>query len=903
MGKRVAHFKLNQITPQRTSGSPNRSTPMIVTASTELPDPFSDARPRPPKKGSLARRQSPEICDNIGMFRDPEPRPSKSTHQTLPHQPAKMASKPRRKQTKRDAPGTDAQGTKRAQKNENNSGLGTTTLGKTQRRRSSKGKEPKASANRSLMRPAEWLKQLHPFGATLAEWERGVPVECGPNWSRQAILLAIERGPHISAKAPEAKEVIMEDIAYQVDAGFSEVIYWDDIKDCIPPHLEISPLAFIPQLNRRGRLILDLSFAVHRMMGKRLGPQVQKAVNETTTKLSPLEPLSELGHVLPRLLDFMADTPEEDVIMFAKIDLSDGFWRMIVTENDAWHFAYVLPDPPGHPVRLVIPHALQMGWTESPGYFCAATETGRDVMQALVINKVALPLHPLESFMTPTEKARPQSTGDHYQQMASVFVDDYCLAAVESRDGELLQRISRAALHTIHGIFPPPNASGHKGGKDPVSRTKLERGDARWEQEKEMLGFALDGQFRTVRLPAAKAQTISTEISRILKKNRIPIKRFQKIVGKLRHATLVLPSTLSLFAPLNKALQGDPTHVVVTSEIREVLRDFISLAEDAAKRPTHVNEILSRHDDFIGYCDASAFGAGGVWLGGECELEPLVWRVVFPPDITDKVVSYDNPNGTLTNSDLELAAILLHEMVLERAVNVRHRRAVIFSDNKPSVAWVRKMNPRSKRPIAHYLLRGLAMRQRETQETLPEVLSVKGTLNTLADVASRRVVVTSTPQRSFMNQPSTGADDSRDNLFLTLFNSRFPLLQHSSWKFVNPGPEMLSKVISTLRGKRLTMRQWTTLPGMRAGRGGLATRLCVASNPTWNTARERSGSRFSWLLPPGLELDFSETRSRLDPKLLRKPYVTWRKPSCWLDSTTPAKHMVPRNWIFPSGTC
>ena len=66
--------------------------------------------------------------------------------------------------------------------------------------------------------------------------------------------------------------------------------------------------------------------------------------------------------------------------MLAKIDLSDGFWRMLVRESDKWNFAYVIPGAADEPVRLVIPHALQMGWTESPGYFCAATKTGRDIM-------------------------------------------------------------------------------------------------------------------------------------------------------------------------------------------------------------------------------------------------------------------------------------------------------------------------------------------------------------------------------------------------------------------------------------------------------------------------------------------------------------------------------------------
>ena len=59
----------------------------------------------------------------------------------------------------------------------------------------------------------------------------------------------------------------------------------------------------------------------------------------------------------------------------AKWDIKDGFWRLDCEEGKEWNFAFVLPQPPGEPVRLVIPSSLQMGWVDSPGYFCAASET------------------------------------------------------------------------------------------------------------------------------------------------------------------------------------------------------------------------------------------------------------------------------------------------------------------------------------------------------------------------------------------------------------------------------------------------------------------------------------------------------------------------------------------------
>jgi hypothetical protein len=58
------------------------------------------------------------------------------------------------------------------------------------------------------------------------------------------------------------------------------------------------------------------------------------------------------------------------VIVFSEIDLSDRFWWMIVEESSKWHFCYVMPDPVGSPIRIVVPSALQMGWAKSPILLC-----------------------------------------------------------------------------------------------------------------------------------------------------------------------------------------------------------------------------------------------------------------------------------------------------------------------------------------------------------------------------------------------------------------------------------------------------------------------------------------------------------------------------------------------------
>jgi hypothetical protein len=97
------------------------------------------------------------------------------------------------------------------------------------------------------------------------------------------------------------------------------------------------------------------------------------------------------------------------------------------------------------------------------------------------------------------------------------------------------------------------------------------------------------------------------------------------------------------------------------------------LIQMLATRPTHCRELVVGDPGYEGYCDASTLGAGGVWLSGLFVLTPIVWRVERPEDIRTLVVSFlANPTGTLTNSDLEMAAMLLHFLVLEHLVNLKH---------------------------------------------------------------------------------------------------------------------------------------------------------------------------------------------------------------------------------------
>ena len=119
-------------------------------------------------------------------------------------------------------------------------------------------------------------------------------------------------------------------------------------------------------------------------------------------------------------------------------------------------------------------------------------------------------------------------------------------------------------------------------------------------------------------------------------------------------------------------------------------------------------------------------------------MEPIVWCIKWPPDITNNVVSNKHPKGTITNSDLKMAGVFLHEAVLEAHLGpaMRGNQIAIGCNNLPAIAWATRMASCSTSPISFCLLKGLDMRQRVNRSAPPALYHVAGVCNTLANVAS-----------------------------------------------------------------------------------------------------------------------------------------------------------------------
>ncbi len=208
----------------------------------------------------------------------------------------------------------------------------------------------------------------HPAAPLLSKWAQfGCPTKTGQPWTKEEIWEAVARGPYQSALSQEAIEHFVIEAEEKVRKKQAKIVDWDSINDNSSKELKILPIAVIPHKSKA-------SFHLRLKNGG-----VRAAINDTTEKTAPKGAINQIGEALSRIIHAFAEADKNAKIFMAKWDIKDGFWRMDCAEGEERNFAYVLPSSRRQPQKLVVPTSLQMGWVESPLYFCAATETSRDM--------------------------------------------------------------------------------------------------------------------------------------------------------------------------------------------------------------------------------------------------------------------------------------------------------------------------------------------------------------------------------------------------------------------------------------------------------------------------------------------------------------------------------------------
>ncbi|KAL7545250.1 hypothetical protein ACHAWF_013086 [Thalassiosira exigua] len=526
-----------------------------------------------------------------------------------------------------------------------------------------------------------------------------------------------------------------------------------------------------------------------------------------------------MGHALMRLIYAFAAAPEDAKIFEAKWDVTDGFWTMVVKPGEEWNFAFVLPQEEGKPIKIVVPTSVQMGWIESPAYFCTGSETARDVADDYIETPIgSLPPHKLQPLTEehPDFQALPDRTNDDLSYLTEVYVDDFMSLAIATSK-EQLRHVSTAIMKGIHDVW---EESDTEAG-DTISVKKIRKGEGHWALQKELLGFDFDGSpgEHTIWLAEKKREALLLVlhdwIRGAAKRKGVPFKDFESVVQKIRHAFTSLPAGKGLLTPLNDMVTLAPATVFLhkNEALLTAVRDCRTLIKETMVSPTKCSQLVQGWPDYIGIKDASGHGVGGVVVGEGSDCVPTVFRLAWPPDIQKEIVSQKNPDGKLTNSDLEMAGLLLLFLVMESVCkDLRPKHVALFSDNTPTVSWVRRMAVRRSK-VAAQLVRALALRMAQAQCSPLTPLHVAGKQNDIADI----------PSRSFGSEPKWFCETDDD--LRTLFNNDFPLPQQNSWTVFRVSPEISTRVISVLRMRLTSLAEWRRLKPIGTHTGAIGATM------------------------------------------------------------------------------
>jgi len=138
-------------------------------------------------------------------------------------------------------------------------------------------------------------------------------------------------------------------------------------------------------------------------------------------------------------------------------------------------------------------------------------------------------------------------------------------------------------------------------------------------------------------------------------------------------------------------------------------------------------------------------------------------------------------------------------MVMEEVCNITSgTRVALFSDNSPTVYWTRKLAAKSV--VSGQLIRALALRLKSSGASPLSTLHISGDANMMTDI----------PSRSFGIPAKWHCEN--DSQLLTLYNSRFPLPNQSSWTVFQLSRKISMRLLSVLQMKALDLEEWRRLP-------------------------------------------------------------------------------------------
>jgi hypothetical protein len=724
-----------------------------------------------------------------------------------------------------------------------------------------------------------------------------------PPWTTAQTDAAVERGSHKSAL--EHLDFLEQEFVEMMQKGQWILLPYKSVRGL--KNLRVSPLGVVPQRNRRPRTIVDYTFSNVNSETIRLAPadamQFGKALPRLLQGIFDADPRYGPVHLIKvdiadgfyRICLNPADIPKLGVVFPTK----PGDEPMVA-------FPLRLPmgwvDSPPYfcaATETVADLAnARINWHPPPHRLDADADTLPDPSGPTAVPASRSPApFPASTLEPPTRHQRRKRLRRKPLAQFDLYCDDFLGAAQGS--SRRRKRLRRVLLHSLDEVFRPLEPTDSPYRQEPASVKKLKKGDACWSTRHIILGWLVDTVRLTIELPPHRVERLLAILASIAPtQKRIQVVKWHKLLGELRSMLLGLPGAKGLFSVLQETLRHQTDNRVRLSRaVHAFLNDFRWLAQDLTSRPTRLAEILPQEPAAVGAVDAAGAGMGGVWYvepetpirlsdhqpcdhqliadtdatplqrspsastspGGLATMghAPVLWRQPFPLSIQQNLVSFTNPTGTVTNSDLELAGVIAHQDVVAQQFDIRESTTATLCDNTPAVFWSRKGSTTTLKAPA-YLLRLASLHQR-FHRYCPEYSHIPGVANKMADDCSRLWHLS-------------------DSQLLAHFNVHYP--QPLSWRMCHLSVKMNSALTLALSAQPSKPESFLVAPPPHARRGVSGSVSAVPSAQTNSSVAVPNRSLSSCSLPNATETDVlppAKDKSDLEP--WRTPSVRWARAS------------------------
>jgi hypothetical protein len=402
----------------------------------------------------------------------------------------------------------------------------------------------------------------------------------------------------------------------------------------------------------------------------------------------------QFGATLQRILQrIVYCNPEHGPPQLAKIDLADGYYRIPLSPSAALRLAVVIPtDVAGLPL-IAVPLTLPMGWSHSPPYFCAFTESITDVANARLSTTQSPPQHPL--YTTTQTPAASSHIAHEFHPTAivlgsptlpplayhDVYVDDFITVAQAPRQEPAMLHL----LHTLDNVFdscPSPPC------RHTISRSKLTKGDAVFSTQKRILGWDVDTARMQLSLPAHRLHAIGALLTATMSLKRTSRRKWAQLLGILRSSAPALYGATHLFSILQHAAKDSSARRIrLTPLVRTVLQDWLSILNDLHNSPAPLHTLVPTPPTIVATTDASRYGMGGAWTSlTESHPAHYLWRATFLPWVSHDLLTADNPHGQVSINDLELTALLTGATMASLQSSLPHSTILLGTDNTTACA-------------------------------------------------------------------------------------------------------------------------------------------------------------------------------------------------------------------------